>query len=258
MTVVIEGTKSFFLADRARILDDSRDTAWAEKFVRPNPAHKWILGKYVEANKANSNKQLWALDDLRMAQPSIQHAPMNMLHHPRSVVGAFVATELVYPVNQTDSAAYEYENPFVEALGVFWNYYFPDEYKVVEAAHASGSLFFSMECVAESILCTGEGGCGTEFAYDGPRSETYCDHLNEGQSDKQLNKPHFLAGALIIPPERPGWKGAEIKDISSLVKEHKAECEMAYDGVSSETPHLSPAQWEYLMAAIVGRAKQSS
>lgn len=255
MTVVLEGKNSFFIADRAFLIGaDNREMAWAEKHVHSNPALGWVLGKYVEADRENSNKQYWALHDLSLAQPTITHAPMNLLHDPRAVVGAFVATEMLYPTNDELAALL---NPYVEALGVFWKYYYPQEYKVVEAAHSSGSLYFSMECVADTITCAGEHGCNQEYAYAGPTSESYCAHLNKHESTKQLNKPHFLAGALIFPPSRPGWNGAEVHDLSELVKEHQVEAELAYEGVKQESPDLSPRQWEALMTQIVAHAHVS-
>jgi hypothetical protein len=149
MTVVIEGKNSFFLGDRAELLPTDRDLAWAEQYVKPNPALKYVLGRYVEADRANHNRQYWALNDLLMSQPSIQHAPMNLLHAPRSAVGTFIASEMMYPVaGETQENAFEYDNPYIEALGAFWTYYFPQEFKLVEAAHASGNLFFSMECIS--------------------------------------------------------------------------------------------------------------
>jgi hypothetical protein len=252
MTVVLEGKNSFFLADRAFLLGvENRELAWAEKHVVNNPALGWVLGKYVEANRENSNKQFWSLADLQIAQPTITHAPMNLLHDQRTPVGAFVATEMMFPVNDEMAAV---QNPYVEALGVMWKYYFPREYQLIEAAHSSGSLYFSMECIADTITCAGENGCSSEFAYAGPISDTYCAHLNRHESTKQLNKPHFLAGALIFPPTRPGWNGAEVHDLSALVKEHQVEAEMAYEGVKSDSPHLSPKEWEVLMAHIVAHA----
>lgn len=253
MTVVIEGAKSFFLGTAASLLEDSRDTAWAERSIDPNPAFKWILGKYVEADRANHNNQFWAFDQLLMAQPSIANSPLNILHRPRHIVGHYVDTEMMHPIGEDAGAAEE--KPHIEALSCFYKYYFPEELKLVEAAHATGSLFYSMECVSESITCAGdEAGCGQEFAYMGPRHETYCEHLNMGASIKQLNKPHFLAGALIIPPERPGWSGAEVRDLSQLVKEHQVEAELAYEGVKQALPDAETDQWEFVMSKLVALA----
>lgn len=247
MTIVIEGKHSIFLSSNASLIEEGRDVAWAEKYVVQNQFHKWVLGKFVEANRANLNRQYWQLDHLQMARPTISHAPMNMLHHAHQIVGAFVATDMIYPTN--DQAGDQ--NPFIEALGVFWKYYFPDEMKEVQEAHDSGQLFYSMECIAKSITCAGDQGCEKEFAYAGPASATYCDHLNDGMGIKQLNNPHFVGGALIIPPHKPGWKNAQITDLSYLTKQYQDECEKAYEGVKTEAPHLNSEQWENIMGMIV-------
>lgn len=251
-TVCVEGEKSFFLASQAELLPDDREMAWAERTIKPNPALKYVLGKYCEADRANLNKQFWALDQLRLAQPSITYSPMNMLHSQR-IVGAFIDSEMMYPLDET-AAAEVPQHPYIEALGAFWRYYFPSEYAMISQAHQLGSLFLSMECIADSITCAGEGGCGETYDYAGPKSMTYCAHLNQGESIKQLNGPHFLAGALIVPPERPGWADASVRDISGLVQEHRLEAEMAYEGFKAGSPHLSAAQWEYLMNKLLEQA----
>lgn len=263
-TVIVEGSRSFFLASSAQLIDPltdfsgDRELAWAERAVRSNTAYRWVLGKFVEADNPNRNNQFWALDQLQMAQPTIQYAPMNLLHRARDIVGVFVDTEMMYPKGEAAAEPVPApEHPYIEALGAFYKFYFPDELKIVEAAHATGTLFFSMECVADTITCSGGSGCGKEFNYQGPKSADYCEHLNTGLSVKQLNTPHFLGGALIFPPERPGWAGAEVKDLSKLVSTYTDECERAYGAVRDEAPHLNDAHWEALMSQIVYLAKMS-
>lgn len=250
MSIFVEGKSSFFVSTQAFVLGEkTHEVAWAERSTTDNPAFKYILGKYVEADKANSNKQFWTFAELSSAQSTILNTPLNMLHAPRAIVGHFVDAEMMHPTEAGE------ENPFIEALSVFYQFYFPQELKAVEAAHAEGKLFYSMECVSESITCAGEAGCGNEFAYMGPIHKTYCSHLNEHSSTKQLNKPHFLAGALIIPPVLPGWKNAKVKELSELIKEQAAEAEAAYEGISEEFPHLSPKEWEAMMAMCMSMAK---
>lgn len=250
MTVLVEGKNSFFLTSRAVVVQDDRELAWAEKYVLPNPAHKWVLGKFVEADQANNNRQFWTLDNLRMARPTITHAPMNLLHRSNHIVGAFVATDLIYPT-QENSSVY---NPYIEALGVAWKYYFPREMELIQEAHDSGQLFYSMECVAESITCAGEFGCGEEFPYVGPVAAAYCDHINQGPGIKQLNKAHFTGGALIVPPTQPGWTNAHITDVADLSRQYAEVAEKAYEGFHEEASDLTPAAWEQLMHIVMGCA----
>lgn len=304
-TIWMEGEHSFFLGAQAQIVEDSREiaSAWAAKHIVPNPAYKWVVGRFVEADKANNNRQLFSLDGLQMARPTIAHAPMNMNHSPNRIVGSYIAAEMIYPTSQasafnthvdeagisslpecpachtamrlTKSDAWcpdcepvkeqTYNatlekleqagvqlNPFIEALGVFWRHYFPDEYRLVEAAHAEGRLFYSMECVAEQVQCTGDGGCGETFDYAGRVSPTYCEHLNHAASDKFLIEPHFTAGAILVPPVMPGWSHA---DIHSLVAQQMEAAERVYQGLSEELPHLHESQWEGLMHQLLLMAK---
>lgn len=249
MTAWIEGKHGFYLGAQAYILDNSKEVAWAEKHVIHNPAHKWILGKFVEADRANNNRQYFSLDGLRMAQPTIAHAPMNMNHSGR-MVGAFVATDFVYPTEEA-SAGF---NPYIEALAVFWSAHFPAEWQKIEEAHAEGNLFYSMECVPSHMKCSGENGCGAEFEYAGRQSPTYCQHLNQGAADKVLMNPHFTGGACIVPPVRPGWSNA---DVHSLVAQHAEAAEQIYDQVSQDMDHLGPQEWELLMTELLAMSEKT-
>lgn len=264
MTVVVEGPRSYIIATTAEILPDDREiaSAWAREKVQINPAYKWILGKYVEADHANSNKQFWALDQLRMAQPTISHSPLNILHRAKHIVGAFTATEMIYPTQGggelTEGAAQGF--PYIEALAVFWKYFFPDELKVVESAANQGALYFSMECVAESLKCAGTTGCGKEFAFKGPRHVSYCDHLNEAASIKELISPHFLAGALVLPPVAPGWSNADAGLLASMdmLAADDDQLERVYNSIKAESSHLEPAAWEQLMMQLLKQAEDAS
>lgn len=247
MTTIIETDTSIFINGPVQLIASERDIAseWASKHIVTNPHLRWIVGKYVEADKANSNGQLWTLDDLRMAKPSISYAPMNLLHRENDIVGTYVGSELVYP---TDEAT----NPFIETVGAFWKYYFPEELEVIEAAHSMGALSSSMECISDSVTCVGPESCGETFSYRGPNHASYCEHIREHRSHRQLNQPHFLAGALIFPPERPGWKGAMVSDISKSVGDE--ELHRVYTSIAADFSHLTPKEWEAQMFALVEQA----
>jgi hypothetical protein len=260
MTVLVEGDNSYFLGTQALLLDDSRDVAssWASEHIVSNQAIKWVLGKYVEADNANYNGQFWTLADLQMKKPTILHSPMNMNHQAKKIVGAFVAAEMMYPraLNEDAQSAEVSQHPYIETLGAFWKYYFPNELDIVERAFAEGECFLSMECVSSTVTCAGADGCGMTFQYDGPRSASYCEHLLGPSAVKQLNDPHFLAGALIIPPAQPGWGGAEVKELSKLIQENAAAAEQVHDQLVEEMPHLSWKQVEQMMLALLMQAKE--
>lgn len=251
MSIIVEGRDVQLVVSPAAIVDGtSHDMAWAEKHVQPNPALAWIIAKYVEADRANSNTQMWTLGDLREYRSTINHSPLNMLHRDRDVVGTIVANELIYSKDAAEEDGVD-NAPFIETLAAFWKYYRQDEYALVKKSHDAGNLFISMECVAKTITCHGDSGCGQDFDYAGAESDTYCEHLQKRTSVRRMNQPHFLGGGLILPPTRPGWKNAEVTDISSLVKHYREQSEQVYADVAVEVPHLGPKEWEGLMGSIM-------
>ena len=261
MTTLIRGDHSYFFGAQAFVLDDEhldRDIAsdWATGHVEKNPALKWILGRFVEADNPNRNKQAWALEDLRLKRPTINHAPMNMVHQARNIVGAFVATELLYPTE--DVAGDVIQHPHIEALGAFWRYYFPEEFSLVQKAHDEGSLFFSQECVAETTRFEDPDTGETEtFPYMGPRHESYGDWNDRAGATKWLDNPHFLGGALILPPFRPGWANADVTTLSQYVDSHSDLAETVFTSVADQAPHLSAEQIEGITLGLIkGQIKE--
>lgn len=173
MTILTEGKRSFFINTPAILISDTKDVAsnWASNYIYNNEAIKWVLAKYVEADKANSNGQMWALEDLRMKFPTVNNSPMNIDHHQREIVGTWVGSELLYPLDEQADVF----NPYVEVLGAFWSAYFPEVLSKVEEAFDMGALHVSMECSGDSVTCAGtEVACGETFEYDGPFSDRYC------------------------------------------------------------------------------------
>lgn len=257
MTIVVPGTDSYLLSAQAVLLPEDRETAslatWASSHVVPNRMLRWIVGNYVQADAANSNGHLWSLDDLQMSRPTIQHAPLNMLHKEHYIVGHYVANEMNFPTQER--AADGITTPYIETLAAMYRFYFPDETMAVERAFAEGALWQSMECIAESLTCKVED-CGKTFPYQGVRSSAYCDHMNAG-AVRQFNKPHFLAGGLILGNVRPGWSNADIKDIAQFMAKNGTLTERIYDRLSQEAPHLDPVEWEHAMGALILQAQGS-
>lgn len=252
-TIVVKGENSYFLGSRAYVLNEDREMAngsWASKHMTTNKAFKWILGRYVEADNANSNNQYWTAGDLQLKHPTVKYAPLNMLHQQKNIVGAYVASEMLYPTDEKADGTPQ--NPYVEALAAFWSYYFPGELAAVEAAHAEGSLFYSMECVGDTVTFR-DGASEETFPYRGPQDESYGAWNENRAAIRQLDNPHFLGGALIIPPVKPGWTNAEIKDISKYVSEHQEMSEMVYNGVKEQANHLSPVQIEAITLELIAK-----
>lgn len=207
----VEGARSFFLVTPARLVREDVELAWAEKHVRQNPNLAYVLGRYVGGGAVpNLNKQAFRTEDLRAAHETLQYCPLNINHNPARVVGAFVASELVYPTQTAAADQKMLNEPYVEALAAVWKNYCYAEYSSIKEAADRGCIAYSMESLPTHLQCAGERGCGKEFAYDGRRSLTYCAHLNESVSDKLLVNPRFIGGALILPPAMPGWQDANV------------------------------------------------
>lgn len=252
--IIVEGPNSVHIAAPAALLTEDRELAWAEPHVIKNPAYAWVLGKYVSTGNPNDNGHIFDLEELRASRESVVYAPMNMLHAPQSIMGAFVANELVYPTgaNQEGAAVAE-TTPYLEALAVFWKFYFPEAFETVRMAHNEGSLAWSMECVPETVTCA--GGCDATFPYMGRQDASYCDHLNGPGALKKLNKPHFTAGALVVPPARPAWKNASVTELSVMVRQELEGADKLLAATASEFPDLEPAQWESMMGELILIAK---
>lgn len=180
--------------------------------------------------------------------------------------------------------------PYMQALAGMWHNLFPDEFALTARAHAEGKLFYSMECQPATVTCpvSHAGGCagacgvGGEAlsledaharladalaasakadrtkvfspVFDGLVSETYCEAMNGRTHPKRLDKPQFKAGALIIPPVRPGWSNAEIKAIAKLVHDNEHEAEAIYAAVAGQSPHLDAKLWEQVMLMVMEQA----
>lgn len=257
--IVVEGKKSIHIASAAWLVEEDRELAWAEKHVVRNPAYAWVLGKYVGTNKANDNGHIFDATELAEARQSLVHAPMNMLHQPSNIMGVYVANEVIWPTDTSQSASLAAgqtvteTEPFLEALAAFYRYYFPAEYQVVEKAHKEGTLAWSMECVPQTVTCanTAHPECGKTFEYQGRQSETYCAHLNEPAAPKRMGKPHFTAGALVLPPARPAWRNANVTELDTLLRRELEAAEKTYGQAADEFPHLESSQWETIMRQLL-------
>jgi len=243
-----EGQHRLYIGGRALLLDDEqREVAseWALRHIRENPAYAWILGRYVEADRPNLNKQYFSLGDLRIKSATLNNAPLNVNHSMRNVVGAFVAHEMVYP---TDAG----QNPYIEALASVWKYYFPHEYAEIRKAHEEGTLFFSMEAVPRAISSIGGSDDAREYPYMGRRHASYPKEINERTCEAiWMKDPHFVGGAAIIPPAKPGWTGADARQIAEFINERWEVAERIYEQVALEAPDLEPKEWERLMGYLI-------
>lgn len=267
---IIQGRRNFLVAAQARLLGEGdKLQAWAERHVRLDPELKWILGNYVEADRANSNGHIFPLEYLAEASDTLSMKALNMLHIEQHCVGAFAGAQLVdadgaelsaeavtailEARSATDKGPAAQElagfHPVMEALSAMWPVRFPDEYRAVRKAHAEGKLFYSMECEPVDVECP---DCGTRTPFAGLEADTYCDHMQGAVGPKILHQPRFDGGAIVIPPAKPGWSSAEVKQVAEMLQAYDDELQATvYEEVRTMAPHLEPRDWEQLMAQLL-------
>jgi hypothetical protein len=244
-----EGKDRIYMAGQAWLMDDARTdievatSEWATAHMVPNEANSYVLGRFVEADRANNNKQYFRLGDLLLAQPTITHAPLNV-NHQSQPVGTFISSEMQYPVDDSD-------HPYIEALAAVWKHYFPTAYEAIQRAFAEGNLYYSMEAVPRTLSTIGGSDDAAEYAYEGRISPNYPREINERDCDIVLNSPHFVGGALIIPPSRPGWSHADVKQMSKFMHQQWETAEEIYSGVQTMAPHADPSTWEIIMGELI-------
>lgn len=245
-----EGNDRIYIAGPAWIPSEVRPgvelatSEWATAHMVPNEANSYILGRFVEADRANSNKQYFRLGELLTAQPTIAYAPLN-INHQGSPVGTFVSSEMQYPKGAE-------ENPYIEALAAFWKAYYPETYDTVKAAFQEGNLYYSMEAVPLSLSTIGGTDDSAEYAYMGRIHDSYPAEINNRScSGIVLNQPHFVGGALIVPPAAPGWNKADVKQLSKFMNEQWESAEELYRGVQTMAPDQDTKVWEAVMGELI-------
>ncbi len=182
--------------------------AW-ETASAQNPHFQWIEGRFVEADRPNRNKAAWSSQDLEMGEPTVAHGPLNWLHDERHIIGTIAAAKLVV-VGERQAAGIAEDIPktHIRALAPVWSYIYPAEARQIARASEEKKLWYSMECVSREVACLQEGCSHTQSYRDYMLApQTRCDHVKQG-GNRRFADPSFLGGAIIIPPVRPGWGGA--------------------------------------------------
>ena len=265
--------QSTFLINSARLVkaDDLADLAaeagatgdWA--IEKSNPMIKWIAGDFAEADNPNRNKQFWTAKDLAMAEYTIRHAPLNMVHKFRQPVGFYAATKTVklkQPKLESAATAERQGSMKIQALSGLWSHIFSFEAAQADAANDAGLLFYSMECRGEKLTCgsdeaSGIVGCGQTFDY--LDVESHCEHLLERASIRHIVNPVFRGGALIIPPVRPGWAKAHASVLTDAVMQEAAafaeQTEEQYKAIGGDGA-LTASAWEQMMGLIVASTQR--
>lgn len=233
-------------------------TAWAERHVTVDPNFRWLLGNFVEADRANQNGHIFVLDELRAAVPTLHLKALNVLHREQHCIGAFASGQLVKPdgtelkadeVTDDDQLEAAEAFPIMESLAAMWVRRFPDEFLAIRGAHAEGSLWYSHETTPSEVSCP---VCEHRTAFAGINDESYCEHMNASMvAPMRLHEPVFAGGAVVIPPARPGWNRADMKKISALLKAEPEAAEELYASLEEDLPALEAKTWEHMMEQIL-------
>lgn len=142
--------------------------------------------------------------------------------------------------------------PYIAAVGAVWRYIYPEETAALQLASETGSLYWSMECVAEEVACVSDGnlqGCGQTFGYMDAIRQQACEHINNRTSARRMVNPSFLGGAVIVPPVKPGWGEARME----VMRQASALAEQA----EAASIGMSATDFELLMAQVVKYAYES-
>jgi hypothetical protein len=257
--IIVPTDRSIMVGALATLVDEGDNLkAWAEHHIRTDPDLRWVLGNYVEADNANDNGHIFPRKDLLAAQATLAGKPLNMMHREHYIVGCFAGAQLhttegavIASAEDDEDLSIWGERPYVEALAGMWHNRFPEEFFQIKKAHAEGALFYSMEAIPESVSCP---TCEMATAFAGISSNSYCEHMNGSTGPKRLHNPTFNGGAIIIPPVRPGWQRADVKEISRLMDPDITES--VYAQAANEAPHLDPVMWESIMEQLVKAAVQ--
>jgi hypothetical protein len=277
-TLVLDQGKSTYLVNAARLIAPGDQDVATENVAgdwsveKSNPFVQWIAGDFAEADNPNQNKQFWTAKDLQLAEYSVLHAPLNMVHKVRQPIGYFAATKTVKlekPKLETAGDVVELKakqerkgSLKIQALSGLWTHIFPFEAAQAEAADEAGLLFYSMECRGTHLICgsdeqAGITGCGKKFDY--MDIDSHCEHLLERSSMRHIVNPTFRGGALIVPPVRPGWKNAHASVLTDSVMQEAAQFaaqnEAAYEQLTTDGATITASTWEQLMGLAVAAAR---
>lgn len=216
----------------------------------------WLMGRYVHADHANRNGHIFPLEDMKAKYPLVRHTPLNVLHRPREIIGHFAEVELLEPGQQSPAAdgiiPPDPATAWVEAFAPVYRHIFPRMYGLIQKATARGVASLSMEAFPTRVGCE---TCGAVYDHDGPRSETYlCGHLDKVGAPKRLFEPHFVGGGVILPPARPGWQEASIKQVAALEDQKPDVAEDIRAGLAESWDLADDAALEEAMGAIVASA----
>lgn len=204
---MVDGEDGLIMTGPAAILGPEKQAEW-EKAAEANGHFMYLSGRFVEAESVNRNNAMWTTEGLEVAQPTVAHGPLNWIHDEKHIIGVLTDSQMVYRETADDV------NNHIVAMSTVWKFIYPREAAMIASASENHQLWYSMECVSDTVTCIdgpGRPGCGDTFPYVDLMREPHkvCGHLRERSSIRRMNEPTFLGGAVIIPPVKPGWAKAD-------------------------------------------------
>ena len=192
-------------------IPDSLQGEWAAR-ASANPHVLTLIGRYVQAEAANSNGALWTTGDLEFGEPGVRGGPLNWLHAEHKVVGAITEAALVRNRPEVAGSIVVGDapcHPYIATAAGLWTWLYPREARMAAEQAAAGGLWQSMECVADSVEC---GACHGRYSYAkvAAADPAVCSHVRERSATRRFVDPVFLGSGLILPPVRPGWADAHV------------------------------------------------
>lgn len=235
------------------------DWAAARNRVVPRIDMGWITSNFVDLSppedlRANENGHIFQLADGEKAYPMIRDTPLNWLHHEQFIVGHYVDAEIVR--HGKDLADLDKRPPgaHIETLATFYRAIYPRHWQKVKEAHDAGLLHSSMEARPKSITCQTEGCCGETFPFITAWDPSYCDGLLIPKRKFLANEPHFLGGACVVPPHKPGWKGASAIEVATYIEQNPDDAEQLFNQIAASNEELSDEACEAILVALLDAA----
>lgn len=189
-------------------------------------------GRLVEAEQANRNGAFWSQNDLEFGLPSVGHGPLNWGHNATDIVGTLVDPTMV----KAEQAAAAGVGPHIQTGAVMWAFLNPEKARMLRDYIEGGKAWLSMECVSQEVACVGPNGCGQTMPYADAqlRRGTACEHIKERSSHRRFINPIFQGAAVIVPPQEPGWAGADITGLQ-LAEQQAEAANLHVSGLSDES-----------------------
>lgn len=161
------------------------------KQTAPNPKILWASGRYVEAEKANSNADYWRADDLAIKALTPTLCPVTVMHDLRSAVGVIAHTALRLPGDDPTVP-----RPRLDTVLAIWGHRFPDIAEETRINAQQGTLMQSMECISPHWDCS---CCGQMMLRTASWQEDWAQHVaTHDPMGGELRAPARILGGVVF------------------------------------------------------------